>query len=440
MQKQRSSIFLAFFLLLFAVVESLQAVPAFARQTALECMMCHAQNQSKLNSFGREFARSAYTMSSEDGGQALIDGEKIGLGLPMLLNMSLMIKARFDKGNGVINGKGYVLETVEGEPVDSNRGIYEIFKTSTLNIAGRVANNVGTIIEFREKEGKVILAGKVATAVETGEGYTGLSFFSTNNYGPFAGMESYNTGLYKPLRQFENHKLTNAAQASDLGSGAATGAQVYYAGNNIFATLGAYVPAHNSDGIDIGYSMIPFLRLAYEQPIGDMTLIIGAYGLKGSAKASNTSFDPSITVPQALVEIEKESYGFDLQLEGDFQEMSILLTMNAVLKNKTTLSDWQLMLDGEPEDGEMEAYSIDLALYPQPSWGVKLAYLTLNDSGPHYPEIDKIDVKDKNAVTFGFDYSFRQNIMFTMEYSMVEAKLERVENYTDLLSVLTISF
>ncbi len=439
MKQLYSSFLLVSFLLLFGITQSAQAVPGFARQTGLECMMCHTQNQTKLNGFGRQFARSGYTMSTESGAQSLIDGEAIGLGIPMVLNMSLMLKARYDKSDGAINGKGNVLETTDGE-IESNRGMYEIFKTSTINLAGRVADNVGTLIEFRAKEGKAILAGKVVAAFETGEGYTGLSFFSTNNYGPFSGMESYNTGLYKPLRQFENHKLTNAAQATDLGSGPATGAQVYYGGDHLFATLGVYVPAHNSDGIDIGYSMIPFARLAYEQPIGDMTLILGAYGIKGSTKASNTNFDPSITVPQALVKIDKESYGFDLQLEGDFQEMSTLLTINAVLKNKTSLSDWNLMLDGEPEDGEMQAYSIDLALYPRPSWGVKMAYLSLDDSGPHYPETDKIDVKDKDVVTLGFDYSFRQNIMLTMEYSMVEPKKEGIENYTDLLSVLTISF
>lgn len=413
-------------------------------------MMCHVQNQTKLNRFGREFARSAYTMSAEYGSQSLIDGEEIGLGIPMVLNVSLMLKARYDKSDGSVNGKGNVLETDEGEPTESNRGMYEVFKASTVNFAGRVANNVGTLIEFREKEGKAILGGKVATAFETAQGYTGLAVYSTNNYGPFSGIESYNTGLYKPLRQFENHKLTNAAQASDLGSGPATGLQLYYGGERLFITLGAYVPVHNSDGIDIGRNMIPFARLAYEQPIGDLTLIVGAYGINGTAKASNTTLYPALSglIPQELVGIKKESYGFDLQLEGTLLEIDTLVTMNAVLKNKTTLSDPALMVDdpnnpvviGEPEDADMEAYSIDLSLYPWPSFGVKLAYMTVDDSGPHIFETDKIDVKDKEALSLGFDYSFHQNIMFTMEYSMVNAKKDTVEDYTDLLSVLTISF
>lgn len=441
MKRRSGFLFVTIPLLLLFLPQQASAVPAFARQTGLECMMCHMQNQTKLNSFGREFARSAYTMSTESGSQSLIDGEKLGLGLPTVLNMSLMLKARYDKSDGAINGKGKVLQTKDDEPISSNRGVEEIFKTSTINMAGRVANNIGSIIEFREKEGKAIFGGKIATAYETGDGYTGFAVYSTNNYGPFSGIESYNTGLYKPLRQFENHKLTNAAQAADLGSGPATGLQVYYAGNHLFATLGAYTPVHNNDGIDIGNNLIPFARFAYEQPLGDLTLIVGAYGIKGTAKANNTTFDPTVIVPTTLLEVTKEAYGFDLQLEGTIQEMSTLLTINAVLQNKTTLSDWTLMLDdGEPEDADMQAYSIDLALYPRPSWGVKMAFLTLDDSGPHYLVPDKIDVKDKNAVTVGLDYSFRQNVMFTMEYSMVQAKKEGIENYADLLSVLTISF
>ncbi len=410
-------------------------------------MFCHAQNQSKLNSFGREFARSAFTKSTNDGLQSLIVGEEIGLGIPMVLNVSLMLKARYDKGDGVINGKGQVLQTKSGDAIESNRGIYEVFKTSTINIAGRVADNVGSIIEFREKEGKAIFGGKVATAFEVGSGYGGFSFFTTNNYGPFTGMESYNTGLYKPLRQFENHKLTNAAQATDFASGPATGLQTYYSGNNLFLTIGAYVPAHNSDGIDIGSTMIPFMRFAYEQPIGSMTLIGGFYAMKGKAKASNTYFDTSLSgqIPQALVEVGKEAYGFDLQLEGDLKEMNTLVTFNAVLKNKTTLNDPYLMSDGvtvfgEPYDAEMNGYSLDVALYPKAAFGVKMAYLKVVDDGPHYFQPDRADVKDKTAVTMGFDYSYRQNIKLTMEYSMVEPTNQEIENYNDLLSVLTISF
>ncbi|MBU0720837.1 hypothetical protein KJ877_05800 [bacterium] len=447
--KHANHIFLfSCFLILFGFLENARAVPGFSRQTGLDCMMCHAQSQTQLNGFGRNFARTAYSMSTEDGSQSLIVGEELKLGMPMTLNMSLMLKARYDKSYNEVNGKGKIVYTADGDLVESNRGIYEIFKTSTINLAGKVADNVGTLIEVREKQGKAIIGAKAIASFETGEGYSGLSIFSTDTYGPFTGMETYNTGLYKPLRQFENHKLTNAAQAADLGTGAATGLQLFYAGQNIFATFGAYVPVHNPDGIDIRASMIMFSRLAYEQPLGDLTLILGAYGISGKTKASNTSFDPSISgyIPRALVEIKKEAYGLDLQLEGTMLDMYTQLTMNAVLKNKTSLDNPYLMGDpiidvlGEPEDAHTKAYSISFELYPVSSLGLKFSYLELDDKGLHIFEPDKIDVKDKRAFTLGFDYSFRQNVKFTMEYSMVRPTKENIADYGDILSVLTISF
>lgn len=446
-------LYLSCLVVLLGVGGELYAMPAFAKQTGLECMMCHANNQTNLNSFGRNFANSGYTMSAQSYySKSFIEGKDIGLNLETVLNPSVMLKARYDKGEDVSNGKGVVLQTKDEEPIESNRGLYEIFKTSTINIAGKVSDNVGSIIELREKEDKAIFGGKVVSSFETGDSYSGLAIYSTDNYGPFTGMESFSTGLYKPLRQFENHKLTNAAQAADLGSGAATGLQIFYAGENLFLTVGAYVPIQNSDGIDIGSSMIPFARLAYEQPIGNMRIIVGTYGMSGKAKASNILFDSTLEgyVPRELVELKKEAYGFDLQLEGELLSKEFLLTINSVLKNEITLDKPYLMnyiaptvresIYGDPSDADMRAYSIALEVYPIDALGLKVAYLRLDDDGPHTYELDKVDAKDKDAYTFGFDYSLTQNIKFTMEYSMVQAQRENVEDFTDLLAVLTISF
>lgn len=442
-------------LVFLSLAESLHAVPAFARQTGLECFMCHANSQTNLNALGRTFARSSYTMTKEDNSESLISGDKVGLDLATVLNMSVMIKARAEKGYDVINGKGEVVETQDEEEVGANRGIYEMFKTSTIQLGGKVANNVGALLEFREKESEAVLGGKVISSLKVDEtSYAGITLYTTDNYGPFSGMETYNTGLYKPLRQFENHKLTNAAQAADLGTGSATGLQLFYAGESIFATVGAYAPLHNSDGIDIGNSMIPFARLALEQKIGDLNFILGAYGIKGTTTASNTTFDSDLSglVPSALVEVEKEAYGFDLQIEGELFSVPSMFTAIVVVKNKTTLDKPELMnydswpgpnyedVYGEPYDSETSAYSVSYEFYPTNALGLKLAYLHADDEGPYTYELDKIDAKDKTAYSVGFDYSYRQNIMFTLEYSYVKADREDIQDYSDLLAVITASF
>jgi hypothetical protein len=450
--KKIQSFWLLSMLLFLALSESLHAVPAFAKQTGLECFMCHSNNQTNLNAIGRDFARSSYQMTKPDNSESLISGERVGLDIPTVLNMSVMLKARVDKGYDVINGKGIVVETSDDDKLESNRGLYEIFKTSTLNIGGKVANNVGALFELREKENKAILGGKVISSFKTGDAYSGFSIYTTNNYGLFSGMETYNTGLYKPLRQFENHKLTNAAQAADFGSGEATGAQVFYSGDILFATLGAYVPMHNSDGISIDGGAIPFARIALERRFGNLNLIVGAYGAKGSVKAKNTTFDSTLSglVPSSEVKLTKEAYGLDLQLEGEMFSMESMLTMNAVLKNKTELDNPAIMnylvgptrdhVNGEPADSNMKAYSVSFEIYPLSSLGLKVAYLNLDDQGPYTYELDKVDAKDKSAYTLGFDYSLRQNVMFTMEYSLVQADRQDIKNYSDLLAVMTVSF
>lgn len=391
-------------------------------------MACHAQNQTKLNSFGRKFALSAYTMSYEEGPQTLIEGEGPGLSLPSVLSLSVMLKARFDKSDKVKNR----------ETIDTSRGVHEVFKDATLHLSGRVADHVGSIIEFRTKDGKAVVSGKVALSFESDTAYRGISLFSTNSYGPFSGMENYNTGLYKPLLQFENRKLTNAAQASGLGSGAATGLQAYYAGEHLFMTIGAYVPAHNSTGIDVGSGMLPFIRLAYEQPVADIVFIGGVYGIKGHSTAS--SGDINSTLGQTATNIRKEAYGLDLQLEGKVLEIDTLLTINLVFKDSVILNDPDNTASGKIIESDIQANSIELAIYPKPAFGVKIAYLTLNDRGLYTNRPAKIDLLDKTAYTLGVDYSFRQNITLTTEYSLVQPNKQNIENYSDLLAVLTLSF
>ena len=441
------------FLIFLMFAENLYAIPAFSKQTGLECLMCHVGKQTNLNSMGRRFARSAYTMSG-DSSNSLISAQALGFDASTVLNPSIMLKARADFGNDVVNGKGKVLETADGEAIAENNGMYEIFKASTVNLAGKLSDNFGTILEFREKEGEAIFNAKVISSFNVvDDSYSGVTVFTTNHGGPFSGMETYNTGLYKPLRQFENHKLTNAAQAADLGTGQATGVQAFYSNSFAFLTLGAYAPIHNSDSVNVGNSMIPFARIALEYNFGDLNLIVGAYGLRGTTKANNTVFDDSLSglVPNAGVTVEKDAYGVDLQLEGLTFSYESMLTINVVLQNKTTLDNPELMnytptgspslsIYGDPYDADLSAYSISYELYPLSSLGVKMAYLDLDDKGPHTYELDKIDVKDRRAYSLGFDYSFRQNVTFTMEYSYVQSEKVDVTDFSDLLSVLTVSF
>ena len=74
-----------------------EATPAFARQMDTNCMACHNQNIPKLNSFGREFKLSGFTMTG--GIKEITDKANGGFSLPGNLNIGFVIKARLHDVN-----------------------------------------------------------------------------------------------------------------------------------------------------------------------------------------------------------------------------------------------------------------------------------------------------------------------------------------------------
>ena len=188
-----------------------EATPAFARQMDADCMACHYQNIPKLNSFGREFKLSGLTMTS--GAEEIKSGEAGGLALPKTLNFGFVIKARIHKK-------------------DNQDALTEIFDESAFIFGGKIADNVGTSMEFTSG----LVGGKVTFATEEFGGRIGATYFMTDGLGAFSGTEIYSTGLYRPIRQFENRKKANIFQKTGIGSGAATGVQIYYGGHGLYAT------------------------------------------------------------------------------------------------------------------------------------------------------------------------------------------------------------
>src|SRR3989338_6880146 len=74
------------------------AIPAYARQVGMACNACHAQHFPVLNSFGRAFKAGGYTMM---GAQGKVEGEH--LSLPDTLNMSMIVKLRYQDNNTASN-------------------------------------------------------------------------------------------------------------------------------------------------------------------------------------------------------------------------------------------------------------------------------------------------------------------------------------------------
>lgn len=401
-------------LLLIVIPETASALPGFARQTGESCSACHTQNMPKLNSYGRHFALSGYTLyDKESETQSLIEGSDVALGLPAVLNISAVLKAQ------------YVYSSLEqradnGDAIAEERGELQVLEGSGLYFGGRFADNVGGIVSLTgdpSEDRDVVFGGKGVLAYPTFNGFSGVSLYSTQINGIFSGMENYNTGLYAPLKQFESPYTTNAAQATGIGRGPATGLQAYYGDEHLFVTAGLTIPSQNSEGIDAAASLIPFGRVAYNQPLGEWNIMAGLYGLAGDAEASDQSLDGLLIDSKAnIVQVHREGYGLDLEVTGNISGMSTMTTFNYVLKNVVEITPSGALTTPSLQQTDNQAASLEFQINPIAPLGVKAAYLNYNSMNTADTQ-EFVKSYDFDAFSLGANYLFRQNIIVDFQYS-----------------------
>ena len=405
-----------------------QAMPMFTTQTGMDCTGCHTQLMPRLNKFGRKFAASGMTMSQQM--------EK------MDLNPSLLIKSKYAKTWDKPDGQGNIKEG------DTNDGDLSIVRMAGFMYGGRITENVGGIVNLavRKEEGSSI-NGKVVYAKEVEDGYLGATFYSNSSQGPFSGMEFYNTGLFKPFRAFDNKVYTNSAQSTKAFTKAATGVQIYYdrdnllgGGDHFFVTAGIYTPTQDNAFIDMSDNILPFGRIAYEYPIGDYNVMIGAFIISGGDTVSDT---------EALT-IQRETYGIDMQVEGHLFDREAALMFTNILKNKVEYTGIGAQSDDDDtEDSYNEGYSVEGTISVTPEIIAKVGYMTFNDlfdyryNGPNSAPL-KINAKDLDyAINLGVDYGFSVTgtpMKLALEYAWMQPSLDRVENYESFMATLTLPF
>ena len=423
MIKQKETHFVLVGLITLAgLTQEASAMPMFTTQTGMDCTGCHTQHMPRLNKFGRKFAASGMTMSQQM--------EK------MDLNPSVLIKSKYARTWDKPDGKGAIKED------DTNDGELSVIRMATFTYGGRVTENVGGVLNLGwRKEESESISGKVTYADAVEDGFWGVTAYSTPSFGPFAGMEFYNTGLYKPLRTFDMRIYSNAVQSTKVGSQGATGLQVYYdkdnlvsGGDHLFVTAGIYAPAQDNVIIDMGDNLLPFARIAYEHPIGDYNVMIGAFIISGGDTVDTTQ----------ELSVKKESYGMDIQIEGEIADKEASLTFTNVFKNKVEYTGIGAQSDDDDtEDVYNDSFSVEGTYSVTPEFIAKLAYMHFNDRF-EYDNATKINVKDIDyAINVGVDYGFIVTDMpmkLAVEYAWMEPSLSRVENYQSFMATLTLPF
>jgi hypothetical protein len=413
---------------LAGTIQVLHAMPLFTTQTGMDCSACHTQSMPKLTSMGRNFMVSGMTMSQKIDEMSKHDQD---------INPSLLLKAKYEKTWDKPSKQGRVQE----EDGTTNDGKWSFPRVAMLHLGGRVTENVGALMRFsyRSEHDEFTVSGKAVYAKEVESGYVGAAAYSTSSFGPFSGMEVYNTGLYKPIRSFEARRWVNATQATSIGTGQATGLQVYYDGSGLvsdddhfFGTIGMYAPVQDNFYMNMGANMLPFARVAYEYPVGDYNLILGAFAIVGG----------ETTDERASLRVKRETYGIDLQLEGEIAERSINVIATNIFKNNVEFTGMGAGANHDLENADNDAFSIEGQMMMTEDIGVKLSYLQYNDTY-NYENRKWVNVQDIDyAISAGVDYAFMAYVpmKLAVEYTWVEPGSERVDNYQGFLVTLTMPF
>jgi len=393
--------------------------------TDLECTKCHMSEIPKLNEEGIRFS----TSKNEESQKVLELNPNTSN-----LNASLMFKSRYEKTWDKPGGSGAIadIDTVDGE--------LSVPRSLSGFLGGRMTDNIGALIDASyRKVDKESISAKVIYAQEFNGGYIGSALYSTSSYGPFSGMEVYSTGLFKPQRNFDIMTYSNAFQISSIGTGEVTGLQVYYDkhavfddNDHIFATIGVYAPGQDNTYFNLSKNILPLARIAYEYPIGDFNVIIGAFGISGSGSSDSLE----------SLKIERKTYGLDLQIEGEILEKKVQFVASKVYKNEVTFTGYDEGLSSTLTNRLNKAFSVEGTVELTPALGLKLAYLTYDDLYAYPGELNHVDVKDiDKAITVGLDYTFKfynTTMQVGVEHSWITPTLARVKDYRNFVITFNI--
>ncbi len=362
-----------------------EAVPAFARQVGVPCYSCHYQHFPKLNSFGREFKLGGFTQSSQD----LLQDEHFSL--PPVLNASMVFKYRYQQTTSKPAD-----ENGAGEKINTDRGELQIYDEAAILTGGRVAENIGALVEF----GSGVLSSKFVYSANFGGVQGGLVVYQTDGLGAAYGMELFNTGAVRNIRGIETRGAAYAQQALSLGTSTGEAQGIYvFGGSDLFVfTAGLWGPANGT--VDTGFSLSTYYRLAVTPKVADgVDLMIGLQGMAGSTKLSAKA-GSALATGQPVVEVKTEANTIDFQVQTDLSGMSLEVTgaYSTTGKNNAVGA------------ADSNAFGVQATLGLVKGAGVKLGFNSIDNKSTGS------SVKSSGLVLGGW-YALAQNVELSLDYA-----------------------
>ncbi len=362
----------------------------------VSCNACHSQNgYPALNSFGRQFKASGFTMMGKQG--TIEDPEKENfLSIPETLNTSFVVKIRAQDG-------------------DKTKSLLEFPDEAALIIGGCVSKHIGTFIEigYDADDNTFGLANFKLPITYTFGNYTlGVVPYLTDGFGPSASFEVLNTGAVRNSRILEDRKTISAQQY--IGTATEAEGLGLYLYNDLWNIVySAWMPTNGSVS---DYTPAHYFRAAMTPTFGSWDLGFGVQIWSGTAKSDDDK-DPNTP----LLQQKTDAYALDFQALGSVKDVPLsFFATYAKVKH-----DAESFYNTEVNDKSAATFLTGVGVIP--------SVLNLS-AGYRIADNGKATNSSDDKAIIGAKYFFAENVEVQLNYTYaVDASVSDDKNHVLLM-------
>lgn len=389
-------------LFLLCFVSQAQAVPAFARQMGVPCSTCHYQHFPLLNSFGRSFKASGFTMS----GTPNIESD--GFSLPSNLNAAIFSNLRYQKTSGK---KDPAVHT-------SNDGEFILPGETSLFVGGRVSNNVGALIEGDVGAGGIGGAGflasiKIPMVFDMSDTVKAEVIPFAAGLGPSYAFETLNTGavgnhlinLVVPTAVSAQQYVTAGGNSGTEGD--SEGLALVAVSSNFFITGAAWSPNH-SPVDNFGDSASPdsqYLRAAITPMIGSWDTAFGVQYYGGKSNVVGDTSSPPVAGAN-WTEYFTKAMAVDAQAQGMVGNMPLGVYIAYAEAAESKAGKTPNLYNPGSKKKSAVSIAAELGVFANGKGTIQLAYRAAQTGDATY--------KSDNAATIGVTWLPAYNVQLAL--------------------------
>jgi len=385
------------------------AIPVFARQTGMACSACHFQHFPMLNSFGRAFKASGFTLM---GAQEKVEGDN--LSIPANLNAAILATAGYVKTNATAGTDPTVTSPSDGSIyMPGTNGEFSLF------VGGRVSDSVGALAEIGLISPAGVGSAKIPMLYKlSDDARAGLVLFTTDGQGASYGFETLNTGANAVHTMLFVGGDANGSIAPTLSaqqyigtSGAATGAAFVVNSPNGFINVTKF---HQSGPGQTDTFTGASLSSTYIRIVGTFDLAGWDAGA-GIQNWSGQSSDAGTLAGGPATQFSTKATAIDFQMQGAAGEMPLgIYASYATAPVDSVYANVYNNFGGVPGTETKSSFNISTELGVVPEKVTVGAGIRMGKSGVAYNGSSNAT---DNAFLLEASYKLAQNQMLNLYYT-----------------------